>query len=53
MFAQTPLAVFGCGAVLDSTAFFQLVWPCGCDNVEISVKELVSVVVAAALWGEK
>ena len=44
---------FGCGAVLDSTAFFQLVWPCGWDNVDISVKELVPVVVAAALWGEK
>ena len=38
---------FGCGAVLDSTAFFQLVWPCGWDNVDISVKGLVPVVVAA------
>ena len=44
---------FECGAVLDSTAFFQLVWPYGWDSVDISVKELVPVVVATELWGEK
>ena len=46
MFAQTPLAVL----VVVQSYFFQLVWPC---NVDISVKELVPVVVAAARWGEK
>ena len=44
---------FGCGAVLDCTAMFQLAWPVSWNSVDISVKELVPVVVAAALWGEK
>ena len=32
---------------------FQLAWPVSWDIIDISVKELVPVVVAAALWGEK
>ena len=32
---------------------FQLAWPVSWDTIDISVKELVPVVVAAALWGEK
>ena len=44
---------FGCGAVVDCMAMFQLVWPVSWDIIDISVKELVPVVVAAALWGEK
>ena len=44
---------FGCGAVVDCTAMFQLAWPVSWDIIDISVKELVPVVVAAALWGEK
>ena len=32
---------------------FQLAWPASWVSIDISVKELVPVVVAAALWGEK
>ena len=42
---------YGCGAVVDSLGYFQLEWPLGWEEIDISVKELVPVVVAAALWG--
>ena len=42
---------FGCRAVVDCTAMFQLAWPVSWDSIDISVKELVPVVVATALWG--
>ena len=39
--------------VWGSPRLHSFVWPCGCDNVDISVKELVPVVVAVALRGER
>ena len=42
---------YGCGAVVGSMGYFQIEWPNGWEGVDISVKELVPVVVAAALWG--
>jgi len=32
---------------------FQLAWPTSRGSIDISVKELVPVVVTAALWGER
>ena len=32
---------------------YQLAWPVSWDSIDISVKELVPVVMAAALWGEQ
>ena len=42
---------FGCGGVLMSSHWFNFAWPEFWATVDISVKELVPVVVAAALWG--
>ena len=42
---------FGCGAVVDQLSWFQLQWPAEWADVDISVKELVPVVLAAAMWG--
>ena len=42
---------YGCGAVVGSMEYFQIEWPTGWEGVDISVKEFVPVVVAAALWG--
>ena len=43
---------FGCGGVgLPGRWFFKLQWDPSWDDVEISVKELVPIVLAAALWG--
>lgn len=43
---------FGCGAVMDDGSWLQAQWPAGWEGVDISVKELVPVVAAAALWGK-
>ena len=40
---------YGCRAVMDSLRYFQLEWPRGWEKIDISVKELVPVIVAAAL----
>ena len=40
---------YGCGTVMGSVGYFQLEWPSGQEGVDISEKELVPVVVAAAL----
>ena len=40
---------YGCRAVADSFRYFQLEWPWGLEEMYVSVKELVSLVVAAAL----
>ena len=42
---------YGCGAVVGSMVCFQIEWQTGREGVDISVMELVPVVVAAALWG--
>ena len=42
---------FGCGAFVCYSLWFQICWPSSWASVNIAVKELVLVVVAAALWG--
>ena len=42
---------FGCGAILLHLQWLQVEWPSSWSNVDISVKELVPIVVAAAVWG--
>ena len=42
---------YGCGAFVDDLGWFQIKWPEGWEKTDIAVKELVSVVAAAALWG--
>lgn len=43
---------FGYGAFVGGLGWFQGLWPGGWENIDISVKELVPVVIAAALWGK-
>ena len=42
---------YGSGAFADTVGWFQVKWPEGWEEVDISAKELVPVVIAAALWG--
>ena len=42
---------FGCGAVVSNGAWFNAQWPPSWSSVNIAVKELVPVVLAAVLWG--
>ena len=42
---------FGAGGVWVPSQWFQLRWPTSWTEVDIVVKELVPVVIAAALWG--
>ena len=42
---------FGCGAFSLDHGWFQLQWPSSWGQVDISSKELVPIVIAAALWG--
>ena len=42
---------FGCGAFSHSHGWFQLEWPGSWNAVHITAKELVPIVIAAALWG--
>ena len=42
---------FGCGAILLHSQWLQVEWPSSWSNVDITVKELVPIVVAAAVWG--
>ncbi len=57
--SQVPQAVltsdasgsWGCGAFTSSGCWFQLRFPESWDNVHITVKELLPIVLAAALWG--
>ena len=42
---------FGCGAFCSAHGWFQIQWPQTWQSAHITVKELVPVVVAAALWG--
>ena len=44
---------WGCGAYVgDSLQWFQLQWPPMWEATNIAVKELVPIVIAAALWGQ-
>ena len=42
---------FGCGAYSSTYGWFQLQWPEAWHSVHIAAKELVPVVIAAAMWG--
>ena len=42
---------FGCGAFSLENGWFQLEWPESWSRVHIAAKELVPMVIAAALWG--
>ena len=44
---------FGCGAFSIPHGWFQLEWPASWQDTNITVKELVPIVIAAALWGDK
>ena len=44
---------FGCGGILLSSSWLQLRWPESWADVNIAVKELVPIVVAAAIWGRQ
>lgn len=44
---------FGCGGVIFPSDWFQLRWPESWADVDISVKELVPIVVSAAIWGRR
>ena len=42
---------FGCGGLVPPSMWFQLPWPQSWADINIAVKELVPVVISAALWG--
>lgn len=44
---------FGCGALSADIGWFQAEWPEDWQGVNIAAKELVPVVVAAAIWGDQ
>lgn len=44
---------FGCGAFVNNLGWFQLQWPDSWQSTNIAAKELVPVVIAAALWGHR
>ena len=44
---------FGCGALLTQSSWFQLRWPHSWDSIDITTKELLPVVLAAAVWGRE
>lgn len=44
---------WGCGAFSSSGEWFQLQWPASWEAVHITVKELLPVVIACAVWGER
>ena len=41
----------GCGALASSLGWFQLQWPQDWHAIHITAKQLVPIVLAAALWG--
>ena len=41
---------WGCGAFVECMGWFQVAWPADWQATDISVKELVPVAIAAALW---
>ena len=42
---------FGCGALAFDNKWLQVQWPVCCQDVDISVKEMVPVVMSVAMWG--
>ena len=42
---------FGCGAFTSASQWFQVRWPESWADVDISAKEMVPIVLAAAIWG--
>lgn len=44
---------WGCGAFTSTGCWFQLKFPDSWDDVHITVKELLPIVLAAALWGHR
>ena len=50
VFSDTS-GLFGCGAFATPMGWFQLQWPPSWDVDNITVKELLPIVVAAAIWG--
>ena len=44
---------WGCGAYLSTGAWFQLEWPKSWASTHITVKELLPIVLAVAMWGNK
>ena len=42
---------FGCGAFNPTTGWLKLQWPALWSSIDIAAKEMVPIVVAAALWG--
>jgi len=47
------LGWWGCGAFTDVEKWFQFLWPAAWEHVHITVKELLSIVVACAVWGHQ
>ena len=43
---------FGCGAFDSTSRWLQVRWPVSWTDVDISVKEMVPIVLAAAIWGD-
>jgi hypothetical protein len=43
----------GCGAFTEKGEWFQFCWPASWANVHITVKELLPIVVACAVWGHQ
>ena len=44
---------WGCGAFTKKGEWFQFRWPADWDNVHITAKELLPIVVAYAIWGHQ
>ena len=44
---------WGCGAFLSSGEWFQLEWPESWSDTHITVKELLPIVIAVALWADR
>ena len=43
---------FGCGAILGQSYWFQVTWPLLKFSIDIATKELLPIVIAAAIWGK-
>ena len=58
---STPVAIqtsdasggWGCGAFTNGGEWFQVTWPESWSAIHITVKELVPIVVACAIWGQE
>ena len=50
-FCSDAYGTWGCGAVNDTSQWFQVKWPQSWTNHHIAAKEMVPVVIALAIWG--